>query len=88
MTTPLSLRAAQSRVAALKGFYIHLTVFVLVMLLLAVINVVNGGPAWVVWPLLGWGLGIFAHAFFLFGPLSRVARTWEQRQIKTLTGRN
>ena len=88
MNRPLTVRAAQYRVARLKAFYIHLTVFVLVMLLLTVINLMNGAPYWVIWPFLGWGLGLIAYAAVLFGPVDRLTRNWERRQIRTLTGRN
>lgn len=87
MSNRLTLRGAQNRVAVLKSFYIHLTVFVLVMLLLAVINLTNGGPAWVLWPLAFWGLGLAVHAFIVFGPAGRLIQNWELRRIRTLTGR-
>lgn len=50
------------------GFNIHALVFVLTMVLLAAINLVKGPPYWVLWVLLGWGIGLFSHWFFVRGP--------------------
>lgn len=50
------------------GFRIHAIVFVLVMALLVVINLLTGSPYWVLWVLLGWGIGLLAHWWFVLGP--------------------
>ena len=54
-------RAAR-RERALKGWYSHLTLYLGVMLLLVLIDLFNGGTWWFFWPLLGWGVGVGAHA--------------------------
>jgi hypothetical protein len=33
-----------------------------------VLNLSLGEPYWFQWPLLGWGVGIVAHWFFVLGP--------------------
>lgn len=38
------------------------------MIAMAVINVLVGPPWWIVWPALGWSIGLFAHWFFVLGP--------------------
>src|SRR5262249_41868524 len=68
------LRRARRRVAAIKGFYLHLLIFVLVMLGLSAINFAVGGPWWVLWGLLGWGVGLLAHAFDVFSHSSSGSR--------------
>ncbi len=75
---------ARKRVAALKGFYIHATAFVLVNLVLFAINVLVGGAWWFYWPLIGWGIGLGAHALgvFGFGDGGPWGRDWEQRKIR------
>ena len=50
------------------GFNIHAFVFVVTMVLLAAINLWKGAPYWVLWVLLGWGIGLLAHWFFVLGP--------------------
>src|ERR687896_1928772 len=62
---------AHARVQAIKGFYIHASVFVVVNIGLFVINALTsglgGGVWWFYWPLLGWGIGLGAHALGVFG---------------------
>ena len=49
------------------GFFIHLTAFLLVNALLIGINLATfSGRYWFQWPLLGWGIGIVAHAATVF----------------------
>jgi hypothetical protein len=50
------------------GFNIHAFVFVVTMVLLAAINIWMGRPWWVLWVLLGWGIGLLSHWFFTLGP--------------------
>jgi hypothetical protein len=76
------LARARSRVAALKGFYVHLLVFALVLAALFLINLATGGPWWVLWVLLGWGIGVIAHAATVFGQASRAIAEWEERKLR------
>ena len=50
------------------GFNIHAIAFVLTMALLAIINIAIGRPWWVLWVLLGWGVGLVSHWWFVLGP--------------------
>ncbi len=88
------LYLAKRQVAAIKGFYIHLAVFVLVMALLLAINVATGDDWWVQWPFFGWGVGVIGHAIAVFGhspgAVSQspgIVARWEQRKIAELTRR-
>jgi hypothetical protein len=58
-----ALRAkAVERLEAVKGFRIHLTVYLAVIGFLTAIWVVSGGGFfWPIWPALGWGLGLALH---------------------------
>jgi hypothetical protein len=51
-----------------RGFNIHAMVFVPVMLAQIAINYLTGGPAWSLWVLASWGIGLAAHWFFALGP--------------------
>ena len=64
---------AQRRAGAKLGFYIHLFAYITVNLLLIVINFsTTPGIWWFKWPLLGWGIGLFFHGFFVVvGPQLR-----------------
>jgi hypothetical protein len=66
-TEPADIEAlARRRVGIKMGFYIHLTVYVLVNLGLFSISTLSGRGNWHVWPLLGWGLGLAIHGIVTF----------------------
>ena len=70
--------AAENPGDAVPGFYTHLTIYVIVNGALLALNLLAGGPSWVVWPLIGWGLGLAAHGIRVFlgtpqGPGGRMA---------------
>jgi hypothetical protein len=84
-------RNAKKRVEALKEFYVHLTVYVLVNLLLFTINMLTSPHSlWFFWPLLGWGIAVVLHALRVFGLGHRLVAGWEERKINELMqqGRN
>ena len=73
---------AKKRVQNLKDFYTHLTVYILINILLVIINVVSyQGHWWFFYPLLGWGIGLTAHAVSTFAYF-RFGASWEERKIK------
>lgn len=80
----VKLARARRRLAAIKGFYIHLFVFVVVLAGLFVINVAAGGPWWVLWVFFGWGIGVVAHALTVFGHAPQAIADWEERKLKQL----
>lgn len=51
-----------------RAFQIHAFVFVATMIFLAALNLYLGAPYWIIWPLIGWGIGIIAHWWFVLGP--------------------
>lgn len=77
-------RRAKRRVGVLKGFYIHLATYIGVMVLLFFIDFLTGGGWWFYWPLLGWGIGIIAHAFTVFGITGFLGSEWEQKKTRDL----
>jgi 2TM domain len=74
--------AAKVHVASLKGFYIHLTVFIAVMSGLAALDYASGASWWVQWPFIGWGIGLLAHAYNVFSAKKKPDDDWEERKIK------
>jgi uncharacterized membrane protein len=75
-------RLARQRVEEKKGFYIHLTVYILVNILLILIWFFTGaGFPWFVFPLGGWGIGILFHFLGVF-VFSRSGGAWEKREIE------
>jgi hypothetical protein len=59
---------ADRHVRRLQGFYAHLAVYVGVNAMLVVINLLTSpGVFWAIWPILGWGVKLGAHAVAVFG---------------------
>lgn len=73
-------QAAKKAVDQKVKFYIHLTVYIVVNGGLHLVNYIEGAPYWAIWPLLGWGIGIFFQAVKTFSFFSNEA--WKQKQIQ------
>jgi hypothetical protein len=77
----LAYEKAARRVKEIKGFYSNLTSYCLVIPFLAAINLLTSRDyLWFFWPMIGWGIGILAHAVNTFG----IGREWEEKKIKQL----
>lgn len=73
---------AKRRLEAVKGFYVHLFVFILVVGGLFLINWATGDTWWVLWVFLGWGIGVLAHGIAVMGRGSKALANWEERKLK------
>jgi hypothetical protein len=81
----IKYKRAKERVAALRGFYVHLGVYVSVNLLLFLINITASPDSlWFFWPLLGWGLAVVVHALSVFGSGSLFGAAWEEKKIREI----
>ena len=79
---------ALRHVRKLKGFYIHLAQYLIIMLALLVINLLTRPQyLWVVWPALGWGIGVLLHALRVFERWSPLGAQWEKAQVEKRLGR-
>lgn len=73
---------AKKRVERLKGFYIHLSVYILVNIMLFIINLLSdAGNWWFLYPLGGWGIGLLIHGITTF-TYGNFGADWEERKIK------
>ena len=71
MAIPLSPeeieRVARRRAGAKLGWYVHVTVYVLVNLVVFSMSTYGfGSRPWSIFPLLGWGLGVALHGISVF----------------------
>jgi transcriptional regulator with XRE-family HTH domain len=67
----------------IKGFYSHLAKYVIVVFILLVINLFNSPQYfWVIWPAIGWGIGVLFHGLNVFEVFNFFGPEWEKRQIK------
>lgn len=80
---------ARKRVEEIKGFYVHLMVFLAVNTGLFTIDLV-GSPdsTWFHWPLLGWGIGLAVHAAALFADSRFLGPEWEERKAREIVARD
>jgi len=79
---------ARKRVEAKFSFYIHLSVYIVVNLLLIVINFSTSPQyLWFKWPLIGWGIGLFFHALsvYLFSAGAAIKEQMIEKEIKKET---
>ena len=82
---------AKKRVEAKRGFYVHLAVYVCVNIFLIIIWAFPAGRGfpWFIFPLIGWGIGLFFHflsIFVLEGKTSRAAIEKEAEKIRREQG--
>jgi len=79
---------ALAHVRKIKGFYIHLAQYLIVIPILAAINII-GYPHyyWFVWPALGWGVGVLAHGAMVFEAVPFFNAAWEKKQVEKYLGR-
>lgn len=87
-TSPLSPeleRLARKRVGARLGFYVHASVYLVVITGLALLAY-SQGRTWAVWPAAGWGFGLLMHGIGALGlgPGSRLRQNMLQREREKL----
>lgn len=79
------LKRAKKKVNEIKGFYIHLTVYILVNIFILV-NIYRNTDNFWIWPhfitLFSWGIGLTFHAAKTFGFNPIFGKGWEERQIQ------
>jgi len=75
---------AKKRVEAKKGFFVHLSMYVIINLFLFLLwFFFAGGPhgyPWFLWVLFGWGIGVAANAVAVF--MTPQGSSWEQKEIQ------
>ena len=75
---------ATKRLALKKAFFVHLIIYISVMLLLVVINLSFSSTLWFVYPLLGWGIGVAIHGFMTYSKISLSSQHKIQREIEKI----
>ena len=86
---PSKLERAKKRVEKIKGFYVHLEIYLAVNMFLVIWNVSGANNLWepaIYWNIIGtpllWGIGLAIHGLSVFGPNLILGKNWEQRQIR------
>ena len=79
---------ALAHVRKLKGFYIHLVLYGIIISFLAIVNLLTYHHyLWFIWAALGWGVGILAHGMRVFDKVPFLNGDWERRQVEKYLGR-
>jgi transcriptional regulator with XRE-family HTH domain len=79
---------AFAQVRKLRGFYLHLAQYVIVITLLLGINLwTRPQYLWVGWVAMGWGIGVVFHGLRVFERYSPFGADWEKRQVEKRLGR-
>lgn len=90
----LNFKEAQKRVKAIKGFYVHLVVYLVINPVVFILNTRNDGIIEGLTELSSyssmffWGIGLVAHWASVFGPNFLFGKEWEERKIKELMDRD
>ena len=76
---------AQKKVKDIRGFYEHLTVYVLCNPIVIVVNYMTSpGYLWWIWSVMGWGITIILHGLKVFNLLPFFSKDWEDKKIKEI----
>ena len=86
-------KRAAEKIKQIKGFYMHLTIYVIMNVTIISVNImaqVQNGWSFLdalfffgnlITPI-AWGIGLFFHGARVFGMRSFFSKEWEERQIK------
>lgn len=77
-------RKAKAHIEKVKSFYANLTAYLIVIPLLGVFNYYTTDFPWVLFPAVGWGIGLFGHWASIFGYHVIFGKHWEERKIREL----
>ncbi len=79
---------AFEHVTRLRKFYLHVIRYLIVVSGLAVINLLTSPHhLWVLWVMLGWGIGLASHGARVFVGRGFLGPEWERRQVEKRLGR-
>jgi len=91
-TSPAAFDAEETlafaQVRKLKGFYLHLAQYLIVVSFLLAINLwTRPQHLWVLWVAFGWGIGVLFHGLRVFERYSPFGAEWEKKQVEKRLGR-
>jgi transcriptional regulator with XRE-family HTH domain len=79
---------ALAHVRKLRGFYIHLSQYVIVIAFLAIVNrFTTPHFYWFLFPAAGWGIGLAFHGLRVFDQIPFLNGDWERKQVEKYLGR-
>lgn len=79
---------AKKKVEELKGFYIHFTIYLIMVPVFIYLNFRSTSFPWAIFPILGWGMGVTGHAMEVFNYNPFLGKNWEERKIRELMNKD
>ena len=73
---------AKARVAKIKDFYIHFTIYLIMVPVFIFLNWRTTDFPWAIFPIAGWGFGVLGHASEAFDYNPFLGRKWEERKLR------
>ena len=71
------------RIRAKREFWRHLVIYLAVNALLVVIwAMTSAAYFWPIWPMLGWGIGVAAHAVRVYARPSEISEAQIERELQ------
>jgi len=86
----MSYKTAQKRIKDIKGFYVHLLIYIFINAAILILNTQDTGffeglsDLSNYSTLFFWGIGLFAHWASVFGPNFIFGKKWEEKKIKEI----
>ena len=76
---------ARRKVKEIKGFYINLASYIIVVPILIYVNLTFSPQFhWFWFSAAGWGIGVITHGMGAFGYYPFLGRDWEEKKLKEL----
>ncbi len=75
---------AKKYVQELKGFYIHFSIYLIMVPVFIYLNYISTSFPWAFFPIIGWGAGVSGHAMEVFNYNPFLGKNWEERKIREL----
>lgn len=79
---------AKKQVEELKGFYVHFSIYLIMVPVFIYLNYESTSFPWSLFPILGWGVGVAGHAMEVFNYNPVLGRDWEERKIRELMNKD
>jgi len=86
----IKYQQALKRVKKIKGFYSHLTIYVVINVMILILNSRNLDANEDFWrwqtfnTLIFWGIGLVVHGLSVFMPAMLLGKKWEEKKINQL----
>ena len=79
---------AKEHLEKLKGFYIHFSIYLIMVPVFIFLNVRSTDFPWAFFPIIGWGFGVAGHAMEVFDYNPFLGKNWEEKKIREFMEKN